>query len=396
MHDAEAQADRLAMDLLASVHLEKCAGAPIGELSYGQRKLVALLRVFASRPKLLLLDEPLAGLSPSMKQLAIQRIEALASSGVAVIVVEHDIVGLRDRGWNGAFLEQGRLRLTGQLPALLASRDVAAAYLGDRSSTAIANDNGRNATVLALSGNDRPAGEFALSSFSAGYGNQVVVHPLSLDVPRGEILGIVGLNASGKSTLLNGIFGFADRLSGCLTLDGTDITRLMPHRAAREGILYLPQGGGLVESLTLRENLSLITSTLNRGTSMNGMNAVEQSPAVVRYGNRLVGALSAGERQMAFLARLDIGRPRLVLLDEPSIGLSPGKLHEVARTIRDRWESWGRPPMLVAEQNLPFLQDLATRLLVLRAGCVAALLPSSASVELVEGHLGFGKEPRFE
>lgn len=171
----------------------------------------------------------------------------------------------------------------------------------------------------------------------AGYGKIEVLHGASVRAAAGEIVCIIGPNGSGKSTLLKTVFGLIKPTRGTVRFDGKDITRLDPEQKVPLGIAFIPQGRNVFPSLTVRENLEMGGAVLDseKAVRLAIEEALEAYPLLRRKIRDRAGNLSGGERQILSLARADMVKPGLILMDEPSIGLSPKMIDEVYLKIAD-------------------------------------------------------------
>lgn len=199
----------------------------------------------------------------------------------------------------------------------------------------------------------------------SGFGRIPIIHDVSFSVAPGELLGILGHNGAGKSTLLKTLSGFVAATNGELAFEGASFFRLPPHRRARLGIGYVPQGRRIFPALSVRENLEIAAQRSGRAID----EVLEIFPRVSRLLDRPGGALSGGEQQLLALARCLCTRPRLVLLDEPTEGIQPSIIEEMIETLLRVRRSEGLTILLV-EQNLEFLTALSDRILVLSRGRV--------------------------
>jgi branched-chain amino acid transport system ATP-binding protein len=209
-----------------------------------------------------------------------------------------------------------------------------------------------------------------LRDVEARYGPVQALHGVSLEVPEGEIVAVLGANGAGKTTTLRAISGTVRR-SGELTLAGERL-RGGPEAAARAGIAHVPEGRGTFTELTVEENLRLgaYTRRDRAGIKADLGRMGEWFPWVAERRDQEAGTLSGGEQQMLALARALMGRPRLLLLDEPSLGLAPLIVAEIFRIVRELNEREGLT-VLVVEQNARIALDVAHRATVLEVGRVA-------------------------
>jgi len=207
----------------------------------------------------------------------------------------------------------------------------------------------------------------SLRDVSSGYGKMRVLENLNLDVERGEIVSILGPNGSGKTTLLNTIFGLANIFSGEILFDGKNVVGMSPHEVASVGIAYAPQQQNVFPSFTVEENLAL-------GAFLRKDNSVKADvdelfrlfPEIERRRRNLAKTLSGGERQMLAVARALMLRPRLLLLDEPTAGLSP----KAAKALTSKFEEIrGRGiTIILVEQNARMALEVSDVAYVLVGG----------------------------
>ncbi|HQT79931.1 MAG TPA: ABC transporter ATP-binding protein [Rhodopila sp.] len=213
----------------------------------------------------------------------------------------------------------------------------------------------------------------AVSRLRSGYGRIPILAGVTLGVGEGEIVGILGHNGMGKTTLLRTLMGYLPATDGSVQFDGRDITRLSPTARARLGIGYVPQGREIFATLSVAENLRM--GCLRQPDADQTIAAILQDfPRLTRLLDRMGGALSGGEQQLLALARCLCGAPRLILLDEPTEGIQPSIIEEIIETllaVRRR-----RPVTIVlVEQNLNFIAALSNRILILQKGEVTREIP---------------------
>jgi branched-chain amino acid transport system ATP-binding protein len=167
---------------------------------------------------------------------------------------------------------------------------------------------------------------FELRDISAGYGETTVLRGVSLAVPPASVVALLGPNGAGKTTLLRVASGLLRPTAGTLVLDGAEVTGASPHRLAGGGVCHVPEGRGIFPNLSVRENLVLqITGDVAEGIARS----VDAFPVLGRRLSQQAGTLSGGEQQMLALARAYVGKPRVVLLDEVSMGLAPKIVDEI-------------------------------------------------------------------
>lgn len=225
---------------------------------------------------------------------------------------------------------------------------------------------------------------FEAKDVVSGYGALQVLNGVSVEVEEGEIVSVLGANGAGKTTLLRTISGVLSTWSGSITLDGTDLADLAIERRAMLGLGHLPEGRGIFQNLTVKENLELGT-----GLRSDGSDAIRRDrdrlldllPALAEKMGDAASSLSGGQQQMLALARAMITRPKLLMIDELSFGLAPNlvdDLFELVTELRDE----GGTTFLLVEQNAGVL-DISDRTYVLRTGNNDI---SGPSAELKEGH----------
>ena len=212
-----------------------------------------------------------------------------------------------------------------------------------------------------------------LKDVHARYGPIRALHGVSLTVGEGEVVALLGANGAGKTTTLRSISSMT-RTSGDIVFDGRGIARRSPEHAARLGIAHVPEGRGLFPELTVWENLRMGAVGPGRG---RGARLEEEAKRVVGYfpwidrrRDQPAATLSGGEQQMLALGRALVSRPRLLMLDEPSLGLAPTVVVELFAIVRRLNEEEGLT-VLVVEQNATIALDVASRAYVLEVGRVA-------------------------
>ncbi|MFC4057351.1 ABC transporter ATP-binding protein [Planomonospora corallina] len=235
-----------------------------------------------------------------------------------------------------------------------------------------------------------------VTDLHAGYGDARVLHGVDLAVGRGEICAILGPNGAGKTTLLRALSGMV-RVRGGVRLDGMDLTRRPPDALARQGVAHVPEGRGTFMPLTVEENLRL--GAFTRSGRRRGRAAVEADlervcayfPVLRARMRQAAGSLSGGEQQMLAIGRALMLRPRLLLLDEPSLGLAPMVTEELFRIVRTINEE-ERTTVVVVEQNAHLALGVAGQAHVLESGRIVLSGPAErirADEQVARSYLGY-------
>jgi branched-chain amino acid transport system ATP-binding protein len=210
-----------------------------------------------------------------------------------------------------------------------------------------------------------------LRGVEARYGPIKALHGVSLTVAEGEIVALLGANGAGKTTTLRAVSGTV-RHSGEIVFEGKQIARSKPDAVARAGVAHVPEGRGLFAELSVWENLRMgaYVRGERRTLRQEAPRVFEYFPWLERRRDQQAGTLSGGEQQMLALARALVGRPRLLMLDEPSLGLAPTIVQEIFRIVKELNADDGLT-VLVVEQNANVALDAAARAYVLEVGQVA-------------------------
>jgi len=214
-----------------------------------------------------------------------------------------------------------------------------------------------------------------LEDVRARYGPVQALHGVSLSVGEGEVVAVLGGNGSGKTTTLRAISGLVTT-SGQVRFAGESIRRAAPERVARAGIAHVPEGRGIFRELSVHENLRLGAYLHRSGFAEDYERVCGHFPWLERRRTQQAGTLSGGEQQMLAIARALMSRPRLLLLDEPSLGLAPIVVREIFRILGDLNEKEGLA-VLVVEQNAKLALRSSSRAYVLEVGQVALEGPSA-------------------
>ncbi|MBO1081291.1 ATP-binding cassette domain-containing protein [Roseomonas sp. 573] len=353
--------------LLAAVGLEARAGETADSLPHGARRLLEIAVTLATDAKLLLLDEPLAGLAEADRVVVSRLIRQLATSH-AVLLVEHDldrVVALSDRI---SVLHQGRLIADGPPSAVVGDPAVIAAYLGKSGEAPAVSA----APPLAAPAVPSQAGEELLrvEGLVAGYGGSKVLDGIDLLVRPGEAVALLGRNGVGKTTLLRAITGTVPVTEGRILLQGKPVQGQPTYAINHRGIALVPEGRRLFPNLTVRDNL--LIAARPGGASLE--DAFRLFPRLRERASVAAENLSGGERQMGAIARALMTPSRLLLLDEPFEGLAPAIVAELTEAIlRLR----GERAIILVEHHAEKVLPVVERVYVLVNGRVAHAGPSA-------------------
>ena len=356
-----------AMDALELVGLKDQAMLPASSLPYGQQRLVEIARALASEPRLLLLDEPAAGMNASEREYLIARIETIRDAGVTVLLVEHDMDLVMDISDEINCLDYGKLIACGTPEKIQRDEKVIAAYLGvDRGEVDLC------ATRDLVDGEKCPVPEdlLVVDGLVTSYGSIEALHGVSLTVHKGVVVAVLGANGAGKSTLLHTISGIVHPNHGHVYFQGVEITKMAPEKIVTKGICQVPEGRQLFPSLSVEDNLVVGASGLKDRSSLADDIAYvyELFPILGERRKQDAGTLSGGEQQMLAIGRALTGHPTLLLLDEPSMGLAPLAVERIFEALA-KLNKEGLT-MLMVEQNAEMALSLAHNAVVLQTGNV--------------------------
>jgi branched-chain amino acid transport system ATP-binding protein len=353
--------ERAAMGLLAFVGYRGPLSAAAEDLPHVDRRLIEIARALATRPQVLLLDEPAAGLGRADKGALGKLLRRIADQGTAVILVEHDITMVMGISDHIVVLDAGLVIAAGAPLAVRHDPRVRKAYLGD---------GDMRARPRAASVHGTPPEMLTCASLDAGYGALPVLHAVSFEVRGGEMVALLGANGAGKSTTMRAVSGLLRPVAGTIALEGTPIERLAAHKIAAAGVTLVPEGRQVFPELTVKDNLLLGAWRRRKFDAAAEIEALLHS--FPRLRDRLAsraGLLSGGEQQMLALARGLIARPRIFMLDEPSLGLAPAMINEVfdiLAQLRDAGVT-----ILLVDQMAELALTVADRVYVLESGSIA-------------------------
>ena len=328
---ASAQQRQAAEGLLAFVGYTGALDRPAQYLPHVDRRLVEIARAIAMRPQVLLLDEPAAGLMRADKARLGAVLRKLAGAGLAVILVEHDMALVMGVSDHVVVLDAGRPIAAGVPEAVRRNAKVKDAYLGSGASQVHARPKPLP---------PGPPVQLDAASLSAGYGAVPVLEAFALQVRQGELVALLGANGAGKSTAMRALSGLLRPVSGEIQLGGDRIERLPAHAIAAAGLALVPEGRQVFPELSVRDNLLLGAYARNAGNAEADLaTMLQRFPRLAERLHARAGLLSGGEQQMLALARGLMARPRVLLLDEPSLGLAPAIIDELFKAVAELRDS---------------------------------------------------------
>jgi branched-chain amino acid transport system ATP-binding protein len=343
--------DALVDDIVDRVGLRPVADVRVDRLSTGTGRLVEVARALAIEPRVLLVDEPSAGLNEQETLTLGSLLKDVAGAGTAVLLVEHDMSFVMGTCERIHVLDFGRVIAVGSPAEVQADPGVRAAYLGSEDepveadaatvtpdeepialSTVLEQQGIEHATEEAV---DPSTAALALRAVNAGYGSIEVLHGVDLTVMRGQVYALLGPNGAGKTTTLKVLSGQIRPTSGEVWVEGKRADGTSPDVLTRSGLCLIPEGRGIFPNLTVVENLRIATYA---GTPLRDVldRAFERFPVLGQRRKQVAGTLSGGEQQMLAMARALATEPRILLLDELSMGLAPlivDQLYQIVRTI---------------------------------------------------------------
>lgn len=341
--------------------------AEAASLSYGGQRLLDMGLALATRPRILLLDEPLAGLAAAERTRVGALIKTLSAS-VPVLLVEHDIDRVFQLADRVTVMNDGEVLVDGSVEDARTNKRVQEVYIGSGSAEIASKPRPSAAKQTEI---------LQLSAVNTFYGKSHILNDVSMSVHEGEIVALLGRNGAGKSTLLKTIVGIAPPASGEIVLAGEAIARLPSWRIARAGVGYVPQGRGLFAGMTVAENFEL-----GRLRRLTGAGQHWDMDKILTFFPRLkdrlrtpADFLSGGEQQMVAVARALSGDVRVLLLDEPFEGLSPAVTEELFEAF-DRLRQ--EIAIIIVDHHLDLALALSDHTVVLERGAVVHTGPSRA------------------
>ncbi|OTA26028.1 ABC transporter [Alloscardovia macacae] len=342
-------------------------------LSYANRRRTEIARAHISEPEILLLDEPTAGMNQSETAEVIQQLLYLKEQGHTILLVEHKMDLVAAVSDTVIAMDGGRIIASGDPDAVRTDPVVVEAYLGKRvgsdadvarvkeegklasQTNVLTQQNALDDAATSIS-SERPA-LLTMQDVNVYYGQVHALEDVSLTVPEGAIVSLLGGNASGKSTTMKTLLGLNKVTSGALLYGGEDITHLSSRERVQRGIAAVPEARRIFPQMSVYENL--LTGAYTRDTRTSAGRAAvaadvqamyERFPRLAERRTQLAGTMSGGEQQMLAFARALMSHPRLICMDEPTMGLSPRLVEDVLAQIVALRDELGVSVLMVEQQ----------------------------------------------
>jgi len=377
---------------LEKVGFARSPDVAVDQLPFGELRKLEIARALMAKPRLLFLDEPTAGLThDEIKRIGqlLKSVRTESGDPLTTVLIEHNVPLVFNLCDRVTALDKGRIIACGSPRDIRMEQSVVDSYLGSQQkgagmtrkpAKADANLQVAVAPILEVKG------------LSAGYGRMTIVQGIDLTLQDGELVVLCGRNGAGKSTLLNALTGNPRPSGGQVLWLGKPIERLSVSQIVRSGIGLVPQERGVIAGQSVEANLRLGTIGLRLTAEelrRRREDVLERFPKLRERLKQIAGTLSGGERQMLALAKVLIRKPRLLLLDEPTIGLAPTIIDELQRIVAQI--SASGIAVVVAEQNVGWVAPLATRAYLLEGGRIVTVGRPDDVIrqeQVIEAYLG--------
>jgi branched-chain amino acid transport system ATP-binding protein len=364
------QVNRETAEIIRTMGLAGIENAEAGSLSYGGQRLLDMALALATKPRVLLLDEPLAGLAAAERE-RVGRLVKQISADIPVLLVEHDIDRVFQLADAVTVMNDGEVLVDGTVEDARSSSKVQEIYIGSG--------------THALAGKARPSAArpeplLVIEGVNTFYGKSHILRDVAFDVRANEIVALLGRNGAGKSTLLKTIVGTAPPARGTITLASEQMAGRPSAEITRRGISYVPQGRGLFSGMSVAENMELgrLRRRNNAGVYWDEERIFTFFPRIKERWRSAADYLSGGEQQMVAVARALSGDTRVLLLDEPFEGLAPAVIEELFEAFDKLREEVS---ILIVDHHLDLALALSDRTVALERGQVTHIGPSQALSE---------------
>jgi urea transport system ATP-binding protein len=314
-----------------------------GLLSHGQKQWLEIGMLLMQDPELLMLDEPIAGMSVRERELTAELLDRI-SQNRSVIVIEHDMDFVKRIAHKVTVMHQGKILAEGPMEKVQNDPKVIDVYLGH---------GGRRTHMLKV------------DNLHVAYGQSEALHGISFEARSKETIAIMGRNGMGKTTLFKSLMGVLPIKAGTVDVAGQDVTKDESYRRVAKGIAYVPQGRMIFPTLSVEENIQ--TGLENSKTRRIPDDIYALFPVLWDMKRRKGGNLSGGQQQQLAIARALVTEPKVLLLDEPTEGIQPSIIKDIAKALNEI-RKLRDITIVVSEQVLSFAMDVADRLFVIEGG----------------------------
>jgi ABC-type branched-subunit amino acid transport system ATPase component len=337
-------------------------------------------------PEALLLDEPAAGLSREDKQTLAQLLRQIATAGVSVVLVEHDMSLVMAISDHVVVLDAGVRLATGTPTQIQSDPAVRQAYLGE----SLQEGAGVVLSTRRTAATEAPVHEMlGVGALVTGYGAEPVLKGIDIQVRQGEVVALLGANGAGKSTLMRVLAGLHRPVQGGIHLEGRALNDLGAEDVVKHGMVLVPEGRQVFPELSVLDNIRLGAFLYPQGRELQVEAMLLRFPRLRERLHQRAGLLSGGEQQMLAIARALMSQPRILLLDEPSLGLAPKVIGDLFAAL-DQLRQEGMTILLV-DQMAGLAIALADRAYVMEGGVIVAkgtAAEIAANSALTQAYLG--------
>ena len=349
-------------------------------LSYGQRKLLELAKVLATDSELLLLDEPTAGVFPNTKTKIMDILKGLNERGKTILFIEHDMKVVLSVSEKIIVLNHGQKIFEGSPEKVIKDKKVIEAYFGKKVLESVKLNNKQknfNFRVqnVELNSSKTPKTILQVNNLTVYYNTVLALNNISICVYKEEIVAIIGPNGAGKSTVIKAICGLLQETggeikSGDIIFEGESIKNITSYDLVKKGICLVPEGRKIFHTMTVLENLEmggyLINDAKEKKESLKKVFTI--FPILKDKSKQKAGTLSGGEQQLLAIGRSLMLKPKLLVLDEPSLGLSPNYVEIVFEKIKEINQNG--ISILLVEQNARMALEYSDRAYVFKIGSI--------------------------